>query len=102
VAARKLYNIRAGWQPREDTLPERFFTDPLPEDPAARLSPAEFHDLVAAYNAARGWSPEGWIGREELDRLLLADILEEGGHPDLPERPRACFAHTGTVPLSPY
>ena len=101
VAARKLYNIRAGWQPREDTLPERFFTDPLPEDPAARLSPSKFHDLVAAYNTARGWSPEGWIGPEELDRLLLADLLEEGDRPDLPERPAACFAQRGTVRLSP-
>src|SRR5205085_7255981 len=30
VTAKKLYNLREGWTPTEDTLPERFLSEPLP------------------------------------------------------------------------
>src|SRR6185437_416927 len=35
VTAKKHFNTLAGWQPEEDTLPERFLSTPLPDDPAA-------------------------------------------------------------------
>jgi len=73
VAAKKLFNIRAGWTPSEDTLPPRFLTAALSDDPAARLTSEQLGAAIAAYNTARGWSPEGWIGAERLAALALAE-----------------------------
>jgi aldehyde:ferredoxin oxidoreductase len=73
VAAKKLFNIRAGWTPAEDTLPPRFLTAALSDDPAARLTSEQLTAAVAAYNTARGWSPEGWIGADRLAALALAE-----------------------------
>jgi aldehyde:ferredoxin oxidoreductase len=61
VTAKKRFNIEAGWTPGEDTLPARLLTDALPEDARARLAPERLATLVQAYNAARGWTPEGWL-----------------------------------------
>jgi aldehyde:ferredoxin oxidoreductase len=74
VAAKKLFNIRAGWTPAEDTLPPRFLRGALSDDPAARLTREQLAAAIAAYNTARGWSPEGWIGAERLVSLALADV----------------------------
>ena len=74
VAAKKLFNIRAGWQPEEDTLPARFLEQALPEDEKATLSRERLGDLVAAYNTARGWTDEGWIEAEQLQTLGLGDV----------------------------
>src|SRR5438105_5911963 len=62
VNAKKSYNIREGWTPAEDTLPDRILNQPLPEDARAQLSPTRLTALVEAYNRARGWTPEGWLG----------------------------------------
>jgi aldehyde:ferredoxin oxidoreductase len=61
VTSKKRFNLRAGWTPAEDTLPHRILHQPLPEDSRAQLSPDRLAALVAAYNTARGWSPEGWL-----------------------------------------
>ena len=61
VTAKKRFNIRAGWTPAEDTLPDRILNQPLPEDARAQLSPARLSALVEAYNLERGWTAEGWL-----------------------------------------
>ncbi len=53
VTARKLFNIREGWTPDEDTLPRRFFGEQLPEE---RLK-----GMIATYNIGRGWTADGWV-----------------------------------------
>ena len=73
IAAKKLLNIRAGWHPDEDTLPARFFDQPLP-DSGTVLSRNNMARLVAAYNRRRGWTPEGRIEPEKLGELGLADL----------------------------
>lgn len=65
VNAKKLFNIKAGWTPEEDTLPARMLKQSLPEDPQASLSTERLRSLVKAYNLARGWSPEGWLPEVE-------------------------------------
>jgi aldehyde:ferredoxin oxidoreductase len=72
VAARKLFNIRAGWRPEEDTLPARFLQQSLGDDPAANLTADQLQAAIDAYNRARGWSPAGWIGDDRLAALGLA------------------------------
>lgn len=60
VAAKKLFNIRAGWTPEEDRLPERFLQTALGDDPDARLTALQLQEAIAAYNLARGWSRDGY------------------------------------------
>jgi aldehyde:ferredoxin oxidoreductase len=64
VTAKKRFNIRAGWTPAEDTLPDRLLSETLPEDARAQLSRERLTRLVSAYNRARGWSAEGWLLEE--------------------------------------
>lgn len=63
VNAKKEFNIRAGWTPAEDTLPERILNQPLPDDAKAQLSPARLAALVEAYNLKRGWTADGWLSK---------------------------------------
>ena len=55
VAAKRQFNLLAGWTLEEDTLPERFLNTPLPNDPVASLSRERLHELVAEYHRQRGW-----------------------------------------------
>jgi aldehyde:ferredoxin oxidoreductase len=73
VTARKLFNVRAGWTPEEDTLPDRFFELALPDDPQARLSREAFRAAVRTYNRLRGWSDEGHPDEHHLNDLKLDD-----------------------------
>jgi aldehyde:ferredoxin oxidoreductase len=61
VAARKRFNILAGWKPEEDTLPQRLLQNAIPEDARAHLSEDRLQSLIKAYNLARGWTAEGWL-----------------------------------------
>jgi aldehyde:ferredoxin oxidoreductase len=56
VAAKREVNVLAGWTPDEDTLPDRFFDAPLPNDPAAALTREGLQQLVAEYYRQRGWT----------------------------------------------
>jgi aldehyde:ferredoxin oxidoreductase len=55
VAAKRQFNLLAGWTPQEDTLPDRFLNTPLPNDPEATLSRERLDALVAEYHLQRGW-----------------------------------------------
>jgi aldehyde:ferredoxin oxidoreductase len=55
VATKRQVNLLAGWTPDEDTLPERFLSTPLPNDPEAALTRERLEDLVAEYHRQRGW-----------------------------------------------
>jgi aldehyde:ferredoxin oxidoreductase len=59
VAAKRQVNLLAGWTPEEDTLPDRFLNEPLPNDPLATLSRDRLQELVAEYHRQRGWSAAG-------------------------------------------
>ena len=56
VAAKREFNLRAGWTPEEDTIPARFLDAPLPGDPAAVLTRDRLQELVAEYYRQRGWT----------------------------------------------
>jgi aldehyde:ferredoxin oxidoreductase len=74
VSAKKLFNMRAGWMPEEDTLPPRLLDHALSDDDSARLTTGQLHAAITAYNTARGWSPEGYLPAERLASLALADV----------------------------
>jgi aldehyde:ferredoxin oxidoreductase len=53
LSAKQQFNRLAGWTAEEDTLPDRFFDDPLPNDPAATLTRAQLQALVDEYHRQR-------------------------------------------------
>jgi len=75
VSAKKLFNIRQGWAPAEDTLPKRFLTSSLTSGASqgASISHEQLQELIAEYNRLRQWSPEGWLGDELIRTLQLLD-----------------------------
>ena len=63
VTAKKQFNIRQGWTPDEDRLPDRFLEHSLTNETTGLtvLSREKLAALIAQYNLARGWTQEGWI-----------------------------------------
>ena len=74
VSAKKLFNIRQGWTPEEDSLPDRFFEEPISDGPGRGvvLNRERLGGMIRHYNELRGWSPEGWLSPE-----IVAEILGE-------------------------
>lgn len=76
VTAKKCFNIQQGWQPEEDSLPSRFFDEPLPTGASqgAVLSRENLRVMVTQYNQARGWDEQGWISEQQLAKLGLLEF----------------------------
>jgi aldehyde:ferredoxin oxidoreductase len=76
VTAKKLYNLREGWTPAEDTLPRRFLTHALPVGPSRRAAlPRErLQEMIQAYYTARGWDQQGRVSQDNLEALQLTDV----------------------------
>ncbi len=66
----RLFNMQAGIDPTQDTLPKRLLEDPIPEGPSKgnvhRLS-----ELLPEYYANRGWDNGGTPTAERLTKLGL-------------------------------
>jgi aldehyde:ferredoxin oxidoreductase len=73
VHLRKAFNIREGWKPSDDTLPERFLVEALPDGASAgaRLSRERLAEMIRSYNLARGWTEEGYLSEEVLRDLAV-------------------------------
>ncbi len=76
VTAKKLFNLREGWTPAEDTLPRRFLSEGLPTgaNATAVLPRARLEAMVRAYYAARGWDAEGCVPAGAVAALGLGDV----------------------------
>ncbi len=76
VTAKKLYNIREGWTPAEDTLPPRFFQESLPTGVAAgaALPRQRLQAMIQAYYAERGWDREGYVPESVIERQHLTGL----------------------------
>ena len=74
ASAKKLFNIRAGWTPEEDSLPDRFLQEPQQDNPQACLSGEQLQVAVRLYNELRGWDEDGWVSSECADKLGLPSI----------------------------
>lgn len=61
VLAKRAYNLREGWTPEDDWLPERFLSDRLTvgSGRTAALTPARLRSMVSGYYAARGLDASG-------------------------------------------
>jgi aldehyde:ferredoxin oxidoreductase len=77
VTAKKLYNLREGWTPAEDTLPRRFLSEGLPSGVAkgAVLPRERLQQMIQAYYSARGWDREGQVSAATVADLQLTDLV---------------------------
>jgi len=73
-------NLRVGIRRKDDTLPERFFREPIPTGPAKgrKVDKKRFEQLVDKYYELRGWDKKtGFITEEKLRELRMDDVLSE-------------------------
>ena len=73
---KKLFNIREGWQPHDDWLPERLLKETLPTGVArgVGLSANELREMIQGYYDARQWDKSGFIPEAKLEELGLASV----------------------------
>jgi aldehyde:ferredoxin oxidoreductase len=73
VLAKRAFNAREGWVRADDTLPERFLSEPLPiaSGREATLTRGRLDGMIDGYYAARGLDPQGLLGRAQMEDLLL-------------------------------
>ncbi len=78
VTAKKLFNIREGWTPAEDTLPARFLSEDLPAGsaPGASLPRERLQTMIQSYYSSRGWDRDGQIPIEAIRELSLNDLMQ--------------------------
>ena len=73
VMAKRAFNIREGWQPEDDWLPERLLSEPLQvgSGRVAALTPERLRGMISAYYAARGLDADGRPGEAARADLRL-------------------------------
>ncbi|MFW6170719.1 MAG: aldehyde ferredoxin oxidoreductase C-terminal domain-containing protein, partial [Planctomycetota bacterium] len=66
----KIFNLKAGIDPGQDTLPKRLLKEPIPSGPCkGRVH--RLDELLPEYYCLRGWDPEGRPTDEKLATLAL-------------------------------
>ena len=77
---KKLFNVREGWQPKDDWLPERLLSETLPTGVGAGigLSSEELRQMIRSYYQARGWDDHGYIPESKLAELNLPEVATDG------------------------
>jgi aldehyde:ferredoxin oxidoreductase len=73
VMAKRAFNIREGWRPQDDWLPERLLSEPLQvaSGRVATLTPERLRGMIDGYYAARGLDSQGRPGPASLTDLQL-------------------------------
>ena len=74
MLAKRVYNIREGWRPEDDWLPERLLSEPLEvaSGRVAALTPERLRGMIDGYYEARGLDREGRPAPASLADLLLS------------------------------
>ena len=70
---KKLFNIREGWRPDSDWLPERLLRENLPTGVArgVGLSREELEEMIRGYYQAREWDENGFVPERKLEQLEI-------------------------------
>ncbi|PSP55271.1 aldehyde ferredoxin oxidoreductase [Halobacteriales archaeon QS_1_67_19] len=71
----RLFNVREGVSRADDELPPALRE--APDGPGASIDPDRFDAMLDAYYADRGWAPDGRPTRETVERLDLADAIDD-------------------------
>ena len=74
VMTKRVYNIREGWQPEDDWLPDRLLNEPLtlPSGRVAALTADRLRAMIDAYYKSRGLDSAGHPDPAIVDDLRLA------------------------------
>jgi len=78
---KKLFNIREGWQSKDDWLPQRLLNEVLPTGVGAGigLSSDELQQMIQSYYQVRGWDENGLVPpQKSLDLCLPMGSGEYG------------------------
>ena len=67
----RLFNLKAGIDPSQDTLPKRLLEEPIPDGPL-KGDVSKLDQMLPDYYQQRGWSAEGIPTDERLQTLGLA------------------------------
>ncbi len=67
----RLFNLRAGFSGKDDTLPPRILHEAIPEGPAKGMV-GRLHEMLPEYYRLRGWNAEGVPSKAKLKELALA------------------------------
>lgn len=70
----KIFNLRAGLDSSQDTLPKRLLEDPIPEGPSEGHV-HELGQLLPEYYEVRGWDKSGIPTEETLKKLGLDEYI---------------------------
>ena len=75
---RSIWAVRKGVKLEDDMLPERDFTDAVPEGSTkgAKLDKDKFRGMLRRYYEKRGWTPDGKPSKEKLVELGLSDAAK--------------------------
>jgi len=73
VLAKRVYNLREGWRPEDDWLPDRLLTEPVTvgSGRVATLTPQRLRGMIDAYYTARGLDGQGRPAPADLAGLHL-------------------------------
>lgn len=76
---KKYFNIREGWDKKDDWLPARILEEPLPDGAGegTTLAAEELRLMIDDYYEARGWTEDGLIPAEKLAELGLGDLTQK-------------------------
>jgi aldehyde:ferredoxin oxidoreductase len=71
---KKLFNVREGWRPKDDWLPERVLAEALPTGVAegTALTAGELEEMIRSYYHARGWDEAGYVPEQKLIELGIS------------------------------
>jgi len=74
VLAKRVFNLREGWRPADDWLPERLLAEPvrLASGREAGLTRERLRDMIDGYYAARGLDGQGRPDQAQLADLRLS------------------------------
>jgi aldehyde:ferredoxin oxidoreductase len=75
----RAFNVREGFGRKDDTLPGRFFEDPLTDGMAKGklISRQDFEKMLSEYYKISGWTQEGIPTKEKLLELGLGNAVKD-------------------------
>ncbi|NLN70938.1 MAG: aldehyde ferredoxin oxidoreductase family protein [Chloroflexi bacterium] len=78
---KKAFNIREGWQPKDDDIPYRWKHEPMTKGVGAGhvVTDEELEYMKQLYYQAKGWTEDGMLPKQLLIDLGMEDVAEEVG-----------------------
>ena len=82
--------VKDGISRKDDTLPKRYFEEPVPEGPAKGcvIERQAFDNMLDEYYRLHGWGKDGIPTKRTLNRLGIKDYPEASGSPPMADSPQ--------------